>query len=127
MRIFIDTLAAGLRWTMALIFAWHVIPPTISHVLGKSYLPDELEAQTIAVHALLVVTVIWLAFGLRTRVVAVLGGTLFVAHGLLGQDDLSHGAPVMWLIIAVGLIGSALAVVGGGRWCMYRGGWSVPV
>ncbi|MBS8227408.1 hypothetical protein [Vannielia litorea] len=79
-------------------------------------------AQFIAVNALLIVIAIWIAFGIRTRLVAAIGLTIYtgytLASGGFEADNLGIG-----VIVAFGLA-LPLIVAGGGAYSMYRKGWS---
>lgn len=79
-------------------------------------------AQFIAMNALLVVVAIWVAFGIRTRLVTAIGLTLYtgytLANGGIEADNLGIG-----IFVAVGLA-LPLLVAGGGAYSMYRKGWS---
>ncbi|MCO6382039.1 MAG: hypothetical protein JXQ91_03330 [Vannielia sp.] len=79
-------------------------------------------AQFIAVNALLIVIAIWVAFGIRTRLVSAIGLTLYtgytLASGSYEADNLGIG-----IFVALGLA-LPLIVAGGGAYAMYRKGWS---
>ncbi|MFZ5961764.1 hypothetical protein ACOXXX_02335 [Thalassococcus sp. BH17M4-6] len=76
-----------------------------------------------ALCSLLTVVSLWLAFGVRTRVMALLGIALYIGlDGLVpGFENLSTYA-LIELVVAVSLA-LPLIAYGGGRYCTYRGGW----
>ncbi|QDC09577.1 hypothetical protein FHY55_10125 [Oceanicola sp. D3] len=79
-------------------------------------------AQFIAVNALLIVIAIWVAFGIRTRLVAAIGLTIYtgytLSNGGFEADNLGIG-----IFVAFGLA-LPLIVAGGGAYALYRKGWS---
>lgn len=86
-----------------------------------------LSVSTLALLMLLVVTSIWLFFGIFTRVMAVFGALLSAALvslsglQLYGVIGLSVLGPVLVMLLA------PLVVFGGGRFAMHRGGWCLPL
>ena len=90
---------------------------------GESAYQAPLEfAQFVAINALLFVISIWVAFGIRTRLVAAIGLVMYMgytlAHGSMEADNLGIG-----IFVAFGLA-LPLIVAGGGAFSMYRKGWS---
>lgn len=79
-------------------------------------------AQFIAVNALLIVIAIWVAFGIRTRLVTSIGLVIYAGYTLTSggyeADNLGIG-----VLVAFGLA-LPLIVAGGGAYSMYRKGWS---
>ncbi|SIN91167.1 hypothetical protein [Vannielia litorea] len=78
--------------------------------------------QFIAVNALLIVIAIWVAFGIRTRLVTAIGLVIYagytISSGGLEADNLGIG-----IFVAFGLALPLLAA-GGGAFALYRKGWS---
>ncbi|WP_425074727.1 hypothetical protein [Sagittula sp. S175] len=77
--------------------------------------------------ALMILTALWMAFGVHTRVMALLGTALFAGMALLlpGLERLT-----MHSVLSVGLFATLalpLICAGGGRFSLLRGGWRVPL
>lgn len=81
----------------------------------------------ITLSALLMVIAVWLIFGLRSRVVALLGLVIFAGQLFwFNALDLQTTYGVWHLVLSIGLAGPLL-VLGGGYFAIYKRGWKVPV
>ena len=78
--------------------------------------------QFVAIHALPIVIAIWIAFGVRTRLVTALGLALYTGYTLATHSP-ETGAIGLGLFIAFGLA-LPLIAAGGGSYSIYRKGWS---
>lgn len=74
-------------------------------------------------NALLLIVSIWLFFGVRTRVVALLGGALFVALLMTERLAIVETDAGRVLTVAVLSLALPLVVFGGGRFAVYARGW----
>ena len=129
MKSLLELLHLGDRFLLAGIFGAFAFrglnivgsPATASGLGGPLAVVDS-DAASLALRALLAMIAIWLAFGIRTRVVALLGATLFLsAHFFtLGFDMGSDRALVLSIIAAMA---APLVLLGGGRFAMFSKGW----
>ncbi|MGB8622286.1 MAG: hypothetical protein WCD16_05660 [Paracoccaceae bacterium] len=101
-----------------------ILPALVYH--GQSYqaVVDELPYATIALNALLLIISIWLLFGIRTRVVAVLGVALFTTLVLTGRSNVLLDLDGKIVVVAIFSLALPLVAFGGGRWRLYpKDGW----
>ena len=108
------------------------------HAAGHTLVLPLLEAQAaygiaprlrihpgeIAIHALLGTMAVWLAFGVRTRVIALAATVLLLGWDLLAPPDLLGAGPrVEVLTLVACALAAPLMVFGGGPRALYRRGW----
>ncbi|SLN39446.1 hypothetical protein ROJ8625_01848 [Roseivivax jejudonensis] len=72
---------------------------------------------------LMSVVAIWLAFGVRTRVVALLGLALYTGHLVALPGFTTVGTDEIVQLAVVAALALPLIVFGGGRYSMVRAGW----
>ncbi|MDQ1848241.1 hypothetical protein Q9299_08065 [Gemmobacter fulvus] len=77
----------------------------------------------VALNAVLVTIAIWLVFGVRTRVVTLIGLTLYLAAMFLHLRASLVAEVAMAEVLAVVLMALPLILLGGGRFALYRAGW----
>ncbi|KNX42801.1 hypothetical protein ROTO_06510 [Roseovarius tolerans] len=127
---------AGLlsRLYLAAFFASHV-----THALAPGALKTWTGTTTQALHtgdpwmdiavaALLSLVVIWLALGVHSRIVALIGFVICTATVILHGDTWINSARVdlwTWPHVTALLAVVILAITGGGTWRLYSGGWRV--
>lgn len=76
-------------------------------------------------HALMLVAAIWVLFGIRTRIVALIGLACLYADSLI--IPLVPGFPERKVLFAVAILAAVpLIFFGGGRFSLYRAGWRNP-
>lgn len=78
-----------------------------------------------AITAMLTFCGLWVLFGIRTRVSALVGTLVVVGCAFLGPV---HPVPVFSTALQIGAVGLILAllpplVCGGGKWCLYQRSW----
>lgn len=80
-----------------------------------------------ALSVLMVMTSIWLAFGYRTRVMALLGASLYGGMVVLlpGLPEVTSQTLVSVAVVAA--LALPLIFAGGGRFSLLRAGWQVPL
>lgn len=81
------------------------------------------DIRNLVVGALLVLIAVWIAFGLRTRVMALLAAAIAITfHFATAYNPLtvtSETLPMLLTLIAA----LPLIAIGGGRFSLWRGGW----
>ncbi|MGR3367218.1 MAG: hypothetical protein ACU0CC_04505 [Sagittula sp.] len=126
----LDGLMCGLRISLAGALAYtaseHILLSSQSHGVLSLNDTHTALAGTIMSGLLWVISV-WLMFGVRTRIVAALGLTIYGAMALLlpGLDRLTAHSLLSVAIVA----GLTLPVIlaGGGHYSLVRGGWRVAL
>ncbi len=81
------------------------------------------ELAAAALSSLLAIVCVWLAFGVRTRVMALLGLALYLGLALLVPGLQALNPVRLMELTFVVLLALPLIAFGGGRFCVYRGGW----
>tara|TARA_Y100000815_G_C13329660_1_gene495465 strand:- start:1491 stop:1910 length:420 start_codon:yes stop_codon:yes gene_type:complete len=128
MKKFLETAQSLDRLILALIFASYAysglnLSVRTASASDLAMLSPDHSIATIALRALLATVTIWLFFGVRTRVMALIGLVLYVTSVAL-QHTASNGQMELnlWLL-TVPLLSLPLILFGGGRFSLYRAGW----
>lgn len=125
MKRILDNVCLLSRVLLAAVFAAHAIlgvdRVAEANLTGLGLLRDN-ELLSLALRALLATIAIWLLFGIRTRVVALLGAVLFFSAQLLTQG-FHPSADARSVLIIVAIISLPLILRGGGRFAMLSRGW----
>lgn len=86
--------------------------------------PASAGTSPVLLHALMAMAAIWLIFGVRTRIVALLGLLFYAALWRLesqnGADGLLGYLVPLQVVVVLAL---PLILLGGGRFSLYRAGW----
>jgi uncharacterized membrane protein YphA (DoxX/SURF4 family) len=78
---------------------------------------------SIVLHGLLLTISIWLVFGVRTRVVALLGAMLYLAYALYSKSVALVPDDVSVQVLLVAILAAPLVAFGGGQYSLYKKGW----
>ena len=129
MSTLLSTLQCGFRVGLGLVLLSHATATLISPnfianaspaSIGASHLPT---LASLALHGLLLVVSIWLFFGVRTRVVALLGSLLYVGYALYQSSAEVVPTDVSVPVLLVAILAAPLIAFGGGDFSMYKKGW----
>jgi uncharacterized membrane protein YphA (DoxX/SURF4 family) len=123
-----DGLQAGLRIMLSCCMAYSASEHFLTQMGPEAPMMTPVQALLAGLLAgLLLLTALWLAFGLRTRVVALVGVALFAGKAILvpGLENVSNAAIGNMLLVC--LLAAPLLLSGGGRFSLLRGGWQVQL
>ncbi len=109
------------RLLLAGLFMQHAVTEFLGHFGVLGAYPWRSTAHMIA-DSLLIVIGIWLAFGIRSRVVAALGVLLFIMPYLLESHLVVLPRETATMIAAI-LLAIPVLLCGGGRHALLRRGW----
>ena len=125
MKTFFELIHLLNRVLLAAFFGAHAIlgvdRMANANLTGFGLLRDS-ELLSLALRALLATIAVWLLFGIRTRVVALLGAVLLFAAYLLTQG-IHQSADARIVLILVAVMSLPLILRGGGRFAMLTRGW----
>jgi len=130
MKRVLDVLHLADRVALSAIFAGFAVrglsllgqPAFANGGLGNPSLVES-DAMSLALRVLLAVIAIWLFFGVRTRVVALIGTTLFLAAHILPLGGGIEPGLALGLGCVIALTLPLLAF-GGGRFALLSRGWA---
>lgn len=121
------------RFYLAVFFLAHVVqykhwphPEWLPNVF-PTHLQGSFEWQDEAIALLLFIIALWLIIGIRSRIVGLIGFVLCTGSVVLRHDTPFEGllmlawSPDRMIALAAVLL---LALVGGGKWRLFPGGWS---
>ena len=91
------------------------------------YLPPVQSVFNAAIAGMLTLTALWLAFGFRTRMAAMIGAALFAGKVLLLPGFGNATDDAIGNLILVAILALPLMLSGGGRYSLLRGGWQVQL
>lgn len=129
MSTLLSTLQCGFRVGLGLVLLSHATASLISPSFIANASPTALDAAhiptfaSLALNGLMLVISIWLFFGVRTRVVALLGASLYVGFALYQTSAEVVPTDVSVPVLLVAILAAPLIAFGGGDFAMYKKGW----
>ena len=90
------------------------------HEVGLFLLHD---LKDLTIGGLLFLIAVWIAFGMRTRIMSLLALGLTTMVYLVGPQTAALAGDGLWVPITTALIAIPLIGFGGGRFSLWRGGW----
>ncbi|MGR3570767.1 hypothetical protein [Brevirhabdus sp.] len=125
----LSTTLFACRFFLAAIFAMQAIdglllPSMTATAHGRiGFLPHVPHFAQSALFGLLLTISIWLLFGVRSRVVALLGIVLSIGYATQISDASAHFDILFAELGLIAALGLPLIAFGGGRWAIYQRGW----
>lgn len=126
MNDILHVLQCALRIALAIFLGFTVVGEffrTDPLQIGWYVSPRQVELSTAMICALLAAISIWLVFGVRTRVVALLGLALYVGLEVVRPGLHAASYETIMNSTFVVLLGLPLVLFGGGKFSMIRAGW----
>ncbi|APZ54303.1 hypothetical protein [Salipiger abyssi] len=122
----LSALQCALRIVLAAILGYTVASEffqTNAMQIGWYVSPRHVGLTAAVICALLFTVSIWLLFGVRTRVVALMGLALYLGLEIVHPGLSSADSQVLLSSAIVVLLGLPLIIFGGGKFSVVRAGW----